>query len=320
MNNQRESGIPISGPSRSSSLSLAIVLLVLLASTLAVASTPQGTFEKTFQVSGPVDLEVQTHSGDIIVRSGPAGSVSIRGKIFVGDRWLMGNRHTDVSDIEQHPPLRQDGNSIHIDYVTAHDISVDYEITVPIDTTIRSHSGSGDQTIEGTHGNVDLQSGSGDVKLSRLTGEIRLQTGSGDVRAREIAGPVRGGAGSGDIEVEETGSGDIDLHTGSGNITARGIQGAFRAEAGSGDVTAEGTQTGAWEIRTGSGNVHVRLPANAAFDANISTSSGTLDVDAPITMTVQGRVQETRKQIVGKVRGGGPLLSLRTGSGDIHIE
>jgi DUF4097 and DUF4098 domain-containing protein YvlB len=131
---------------------------------------------------------------------------------------------------------------------------------------------------------------------------------------------VRGGAGSGDIELEEMGSGDIDLHTGSGNITARGIRGAFRAEAGSGDITAEGTQTGAWEVRTGSGNVHVRLPANAAFDANISTSSGTLDVDAPLAMTVQGRVEDTRKSIVGKVRGGGPLLSLRTGSGDIHIQ
>jgi DUF4097 and DUF4098 domain-containing protein YvlB len=131
---------------------------------------------------------------------------------------------------------------------------------------------------------------------------------------------VRGGTGSGDIEVQETGSGDIDLRTGSGNITARGIQGAFRAEAGSGDITAEGTQTGAWEVRTGSGNVRVRLPANASFDANLSTSSGTLDVNAPITMTVQGRVQETRKSIVGKVRGGGPLLTLRTGSGDIHIE
>jgi DUF4097 and DUF4098 domain-containing protein YvlB len=62
------------------------------------------------------------------------------------------------------------------------------------------------------------------------------------------------------------------------------------------------------------------LPANAAFDADISTSSGTLSVDAPITMTVQGRVQETRKSIQGKVRGGGPLLTLRTGSGDIHID
>ena len=317
MNNKRNSGISVSTVR---STFLAIALVVLLASTLAVASTPQGTFEKTFQVSGPVDLEVQTHSGDIIVRSGPAGSVSIRGKIFVGDRWLMGNRHPDVSDIEQHPPLRQDGNSIHIDYITAHDISVDYEITVPTDTTIRSHSGSGDQTIEGTHGKVDLQSGSGDVKLTRLTGEIRLQTGSGDVRAREIAGPVRGGAGSGDIEVEETGAGDIDLHTGSGNITARGIQGAFRAEAGSGDITGEGTQSGAWEIRTGSGNVHVRFPADAAFDANLSTSSGSMEISPAITMTVQGRVQETRKQIVGKVRGGGPLLTVHTGSGDIQIQ
>ena len=316
MNNHRISRSVISIPTRFSLLAIVLVGL----SGFAAASTPQGHFEKTFQVSGPVDLEVQTHSGDIIVRRGPAGSVSIRGKIYVGDHWLFGNRHTDVSDIEQHPPLRQEGNSIRIDYVNTREISVDYEITVPEDTTIRTHSGSGDQTIEGTHGNADLQSGSGDMKLSRLTGEIRLQTGSGDVRAREISGPVRGGAGSGDIEVEETGSGDIDLHTGSGNITVHGIQGAFRADAGSGDVTAEGTQTGAWEIRTGSGNVHVRLPANAAFDANISTSSGTLDVDAPITMTVQGRVQESRKSIVGKVRGGGPLLSLRTGSGDIHIE
>jgi hypothetical protein len=316
MNNQHSSRIATSIPARLWLLGLA----VLLASSFAAASTPQGHFEKTFQVSGPVELEVQTRSGDVIVRSGAAGSVSIRAKIYVGDHWLFGDRHTDVSDVEQHPPLRQDGNSIHIDNVTVRNISVDYEITVPVDTTIRAHSGSGNETIEGTHGNADVQTGSGDVKLSRLTGEIHVQTGSGNVRALEIAGSIRGGAGSGDIEVHEIASGDIDLHTGSGNVTVRGIQGAFRAEAGSGDITAEGKQEGTWEIRTGSGNVHVRLPANAAFDADISTSSGTLDVDAPITMTVQGRVQETRKQIAGKVRGGGPLLTLRTGSGDIHIQ
>ena len=308
----------ISLPSRTALV--AITMAAVLVSSAAFASTPQGHFEKTFQVTGAANLEVQTHSGDIIVRSGPAGSVSIRGKIFVGDHWLPGNRNAEVSEIEQNPPLRQEGNNIRIDYVNTHDISVDYEITVPADTTVRTHSGSGDQTIEDIHGNSDLQSGSGDMRLSRLTGEIRVQTGSGNVQAREIAGPVRGGAGSGDIELDETAAGDIDLHTGSGNITVHGIQGAFRGEAGSGDITAEGTQTGAWEIRTGSGNMHVRLPANAAFDADLSTSSGTLDVEAPVTMTVQGRVQERRKSIVGKVRGGGPLLTLHTGSGDIHIE
>jgi DUF4097 and DUF4098 domain-containing protein YvlB len=322
MNNQRISffgfRIPVSIPVRFALL--LIGLAVLLVSTFSAASTPQGHFEKTFQVSGPVNLEVETRSGDVIVRSGASGSVSIRAKIYVGDHWLFGSRHTDVSDIEQHPPLRQDGNSIHIDNVSVRDVSVDYEITVPVDTTVRTHSGSGNETIEGTHGNADVQTGSGDVKLSRLTGEIHLQTGSGNVRALEIAGPVRGGAGSGDIEVQEIASGDIDLHTGSGNVSLRGIQGALRAEAGSGDITAEGTQAGAWEIRTGSGNVRVRLPANAAFDADISTSSGTLDVNAPVTMTVQGRVQEAHKHIEGKVRGGGPTLTLRTGSGDIHID
>jgi hypothetical protein len=299
----------------------AIALVVLFASTIVFASsTPQGTFEKKLTVSGPVDLEVLTRSGDVTVRAGSSGSIFIRGKIYVGDHWLMGNRQADVHEIEQHPPIRQEGNSIHIDYVNMRNISVDYEISVPANTTVRTRSGSGDQIIEGTRGNVDTQTGSGDVKLANLTGEVRLQTGSGNIRARQISGPVKGGTGSGDVEIEEAASGDIDLHTGSGNITARGVQSGFHGETGSGDVTAEGTQNGTWEIHTGSGNVHVRLPANAAFDADISTSSGTVDVGAPIEMTVQGRVGDMHKQIRGKVHGGGPLLRVRTGSGDIHIQ
>ncbi|HTW58499.1 MAG TPA: DUF4097 family beta strand repeat-containing protein [Terriglobales bacterium] len=304
----------------SSRLVFSAALVVLLAATALFASTPQGTFDRSFTVNGPVDLEVLTHSGDVTIRAGASGSVQIHGKIYVGDHWLAGDRQGDVHAIEQNPPIRQEGNSVHIDYVNAHNISVDYEITVPADTSIRTHSGSGDQIIEGTRGNVDVETGSGDVKLANLTGEIHLQTGSGDVRAREIAGAVHGGAGSGDIEVEETSAGDVDLHSGSGNISVRGVQGGFHGETGSGDVTAEGTQTSAWEIHTGSGNVRVRLQANAAFDADISTSSGTIEVNSPIEMTVQGRVQEMRRHIEGKVRGGGPTLSVRTGSGDIQVD
>jgi len=304
----------------SSRLVFAVALVVLFATTTVFASTPQGTFDRTLQVSGPVDLDVLTRSGDVTVRAGSPGSVLIHGKIFVSDRWLRGDWQADVHEIEQHPPIRQDGNRIHIDYITVHDISVDYEITVPPDTTIRSRTGSGDQMIEGTHGNVDAQTGSGDVKLANLTGEVRVQTGSGDLRAHGIAGAIKTSAGSGDLEIEETGKGDVDLRTGSGNIRVHGIQGGFHAETGSGDVTAEGTQGGTWEIRAGSGDVNVRLPGNAAFDADISTTSGTVTVDAPVETTVQGRVPEERKQVRGKVRGGGPLLSVRTGSGDIHIQ
>ena len=299
----------------------ALFALVVFASSAALAwNSPQGTFDKTLSVSGPVDLEVLTHSGDVRIRAGSSGSVQIHGKIYVGDRWFGGRREDDVHAIEQNPPIRQDGNNIHIEYVNYRNISIDYDITVPAEATIRTKSGSGDQTIEGTKGNVEVTTGSGDVRLNNLQGEIRLQTGSGDVRARQVSGSARGGTGSGDIEIEESGPGDIDLHTGSGNITARGVEGSFHGETGSGEITAEGKQSGTWDARTGSGNVRLRLPSNAAFDADISTSSGSIDVGAPLEMTVQGRVGDSHKSIHGKVRGGGPLLRVHTGSGDIHID
>lgn len=300
---------------------LSIALIVLFTSSAALAwNSPQGSFDRTLTVSGPVDLEVLTHSGDIRVHPGSSGTVQVHGKIHVGDSWFGGRREEDVHAIEQNPPIRQDGNRIHIDYVNYRNISIDYEVTVPVETTVRTKSGSGDQTIEGTKGNVDVQTGSGDVRLGDLQGEIQAHTGSGNIRARQVAGAVRGSTGSGDVEIEETSSGDIDFHTGSGNISARGIQGAFRGETGSGEITAEGKQSGNWEARTGSGNVRLRLPANSAFDADISTSSGSIEVNSPIEMTVQGRVGDSHKSIQGKVHGGGPLLRVRTGSGDIHID
>jgi hypothetical protein len=279
-----------------------------------------GTFDRVYQVNGTVDLEVLTRSGDITVRNGPAGTVTIHAKIQSGTSWFGGDRRTDVQELQNNPPIRQNGNSIHIDYVNITNISIDYEITVPEDTTLRAHTGSGDQTIEGLRGNVELESGSGDLKLARLTGDLHFQTGSGNVRGRELSGPARVKAGSGDIEIEEMGAGDVDIRTGSGNITVNGINGGFHAEAGSGDIHGKGSPKNMWTVRTGSGNVTLNVPSGSAFDVDISSSSGSVTMGHPVTTTVQGRLPESRKSVVGKVLGGGPVVSVHTGSGDIQVD
>jgi len=294
------------------------VLTFVLASALAGFASVSGTFDRSFQVNGAVDLEVLTRSGDITIRSGSAGTVSIHGKIHTGNSWFERGHEGEVQELEKNPPLRQTGNSIRVDYVNLRNVSVDYEITVPENTTVRTHSGSGDQSVEGIKGNVDLEAGSGDMQLSRLTGELRFQTGSGNVRGRELSGPTRIKAGSGDIEIEEVGAGDVDIRTGSGNITASGVNGGFSAEAGSGDIRGNGTPKSLWNIRTGSGNVDLRVPSESGFNVDISSNSGTVVVDHPVTTTVQGRVQE-RKSVVGKVGNGGPTISVHTGSGDIRL-
>ncbi|MGA7293957.1 MAG: DUF4097 family beta strand repeat-containing protein [Terriglobales bacterium] len=295
-------------------------LIFILATSLAGFASVIGTFDRTFQVNGPVDLEVLTRSGDVTVRSGAAGRVSIHAKINSGNSWFGGDHKADVQALQSNPPIRQNGNSIHIDYVNINNISIDYEITVPANTAISAHTGSGDQNVEGLQGNVDLESGSGDLVMARLTGDMRFQTGSGNVKGRELSGPARIKAGSGDIDIEETGAGDVDARTGSGNITVNGINGGFHAEAGSGDIHGKGVPKSMWSARTGSGNVNISVPSDAAFDVDISSSSGSVTLGHPVTTTVQGRIGDSRKSVVGKVRGGGPVVSVHTGSGDVVVD
>jgi DUF4097 and DUF4098 domain-containing protein YvlB len=158
------------------------------------------------------------------------------------------------------------------------------------------------------------------LKLARLTGEMRFQTGSGNVRGHELSGPVKVKAGSGDIELEEIGAGDVDIRTGSGNITVSGINGGFRAEAGSGNIHGKGLPKNMWSVRAGSGNVTLYVPSDAAFDVDISSNSGNVTLGHPVSTTIQGRVQESRKSVVGKVRGGGPMVSVHTSSGNVQVD
>jgi len=95
----------------------------------------------------------------------------------------------------------------------------------------------------------------------------------------------------------------------------RGVRGSLEARAGSGDIRAEGDPTGGWIVHTGSGGVHLRLPNDAAFDLNARTSSGSISLEHPVT--VQGTLG--RKEIRGKVRGGGVQIEVQTGSGNIEI-
>ena len=296
------------------------LIAVAALATLPVMASAAGTFQQTLQVTGPVDLEVYTHSGDVRIHAAESGSVRINGKIYVGNRWFGGDRSADVSEIEKNPPIRRSGNQIRIDYPSPRDIAIDYDIAVPAETTVRVHSGSGDQTIEGLRGAVTLEAGSGDLRLTDTRGEMRAHTGSGNVTATDVAGAFSVECGSGDVRLTEKGDGEVRIHTGSGNIEVSGTRGPLRAEAGSGDVSIDGLIASGWEVRTGSGNVDLRLPQDASFDVDASTSSGSLTVGRPVTMTIQGNVERARHSLNGKVRDGGPTLLVRTGSGDIHID
>jgi hypothetical protein len=324
---------------RNYSAILAVVFVVSLACLLpmSVAASSEGSFQRTLQVTGPVNLDLNIGSGSVNVRTGSSSEVQVIGHIKTTN-WLGGNADERVKRIEANPPIQQSGNDIRIGHVDdtelLHNISISYDLVVPAETELRSHTGSGSQSVEGLQKQIEIESGSGSLKISdigdtvraetgsggieidRVKGYVRTKAGSGSIRATDIAGGFEGRTGSGHITLEQTASGSVRANTGSGGMELRGVHGSLDARAGSGTITAEGNPTGSWTVDSGSGNIHLKLASEAGFDLDAHTSSGSISVSQPVT--VQGTMGH--KELRGKVHGGGVPVQVETGSGNIEIQ
>ena len=320
-------------------LQVSIIALVLVISSAAYAEV-EGHFERTLKVSGHVDLDVQSGSGDISVHPGDASSVVVIGHIKAGNSWFSSSglsAEERVKRLEQNPPIDQNGNSVRIGHIqdeSLRNVSISYDITVPKDTSVQSHTGSGNQHVREVNGPVRANTGSGNVIISDVGSEVRANAGSGNLEIRNINGRtyaetgsgntvatgIAGGfdarAGSGDITFEQTASGSVHAETGSGNIHLRNVSGGVEAGAGSGDVDVQGKIASDWRIHTGSGEVQVKLPSDAKFNIDARSSSGNVEVRHPVTM--QGVLK--KNHIEGTVNGGGTLLQVSTGSGTIRVD
>ena len=300
---------------------------LVLATTLgvganAIAQDITGSFERNLDVGDSIELEVATGSGAITVRNGRAGQVAIRGRIVARDEWFRDGDDAEevVRRIEADPPIELNGTNLRVGYLEDRDshghVSISYEIEVPADTRVRSRSGSGSQTLAGVTGPVEARSGSGTLRLTNIGGAVDASAGSGSIRGEGIAGAFTAQTGSGSVTLEQSAPGDVVISTGSGSSRVSGVEGALRVRSGSGSVTVEGAQQGAWDLQAGSGSIAIRLPDEAAFELDAQAGSGGVYTDHPVA--VQGQIQ--RNRLSGEVRGGGPLLRVRTGSGGIRIE
>lgn len=297
---------------------VALAICLAPAATAIHAFAAQGSFERTLKVNGPVELDVKTGAGRIEVRTGDASSVHVRGVIRATSGWGLSGEEK-VSRLEANPPVEQDGNVIRIgrlrEKALSRNVSISYELIVPVKTSLRADTGSGEQSIRGLSGPVDVGTGSGNIAIANIGDDVKADTGSGDIRLVSIKGAVRADTGSGSIRGSDLAKG-LWADTGSGTVEVRGLQGELRAGTGSGDIVAEGMPTSEWRLDAGSGNIEVHLPARVGFTLYAHADSGRVKVDRPIA--VQGT--QSRNEVRGRMGGGGPLLDLRSGSGNIHIQ
>ena len=289
----------------------------------ATAFAAEGTFSRTLSVSGAPTISVATGSGYIHVTTGSQSEVRINAKVKSEHGWSFNTRGTDsdrVRQITSNPPIVQSGNAITIgpsasDESQYRNIEIDYDVTLPAATTLKVASGSGDIEVGNVTSLVSAATGSGNIHLNNVGATPHVSTGSGTIRADGVHGAASLETGSGDIELHQEQAGDVKAQTGSGTIRLHGVNGGVRVGSGSGDIEVDGNPSTDWKLITGSGSVRLSLVSSARYSLNASTSSGNITVPQPLTL----QDSLNKQHIVGTMNGGGPILKISTGSGDISV-
>ena len=300
----------------------------------------EGAFDRDLSVSGPLELEVASGSGDIQIRTGRDGAVHVHGRMRSSNGPWANFSGTSpeqrIRELEQNPPIEQSGGRIQVGPKRWNEgwnnVSISYDITVPANTRVMARSGSGDLEVGDVAGPIEVSTGSGDIRVGRIkdavtahtgSGEIEVQgaasvrtsTGSGNVMVAGVRGDLDARSGSGDVTATQQGKGEVEVSTGSGDIDLSGATGPLHVRAASGDIALQGTPAADWDVSASSGSVRVRLPSKGGFDLDLRSNSGRIDTSMPITISAQ-----SKREIKGQVRGGGPRVHVSTASGGIVIQ
>jgi hypothetical protein len=277
------------------------IAIFLFAAIATFAAADETTFDRTLTVSGPVNLDVMTDAGGILVTHGAAGSVHVHGILKPNNGFFAGgNASEHIRKLADNPPVQQTGNSIRAGYVTDKSIlkgvSLRFEITVPPDTEVRAHADSGGIRVEGVKGPVDCKTDSGGIHISDIASNVRAEADSGGIHIRGVKGMVHAKADSGGIEALE-------------------IDGSVEAQTDSGGIQVSQTTAAPVKARADSGGATVRLAPAGGYDIKASCDSGHITVPE---LATKGPID--RHHAEGRVRGGGALVDISVSSGNIHIE
>lgn len=273
--------------------------------------------------SGPIELDVSNSSGEVAIRADDGPDAIVR----FSKNANHGNDSELVIDVR--------GNRIKIEprgggglggFRKRDHLDVDALIAGALDggglgRFRKRDRGSFDIAVElprerlaDGSARVRIRTASGEVEIVDVPGEVRVNTASGDAHVVSADGAVTAQTASGDVTLVRP-RGQITAHTASGDIHVEdGVLSRFAIATASGDTRLTGTLVGndASKVEAVSGDAWLKLAAPAIAELRYTTVSG----DASIT----GPWQKVASRTWAMGDGGGPTISVKTVSGDLHIE
>jgi DUF4097 and DUF4098 domain-containing protein YvlB len=260
--------------------------------------TGGGTAEAT-GVAGRVDIQTgggKVHVDDI------GGSVTVE----------TGGDSIDVGTVGGDLKLETGGGNISINSVKGQ---------------IHAQTGGGNVVVMSAGQGAVIEAGGGNVEIRHCMGRVKATTGGGSINLGDIGGPAEIETGGGSIRLTSA-KGRVGANAGAGTIELYGVPSA-RVETGAGGIIVKLVNTGAERsdsmLETAAGDITVYIAADVAISIRASVDLGNghhITSDFPdIHIASEGGQWGPRTlSAEGKLNGGGPVLKVRTTTGDICIK
>ena len=251
---------------------------------------------ETFQTPNPVRLDVRLGSGEIRLEASETAETTVT---------LEALRDNDASESSiQEARVEQRGDEIIVDvrgsrrFMRGADILI--EIACPVESSVRSKTGSADIEGRGQFGSVEVETGSGDVQFSdvsgdaeinaasgdvqvaRIGGRSRINTASGDVQLASLTGEGRVNSASGDVQIREAGN-RLEVNTASGDVNIREASSSVSANSASGDQTIGSVVEGKVDLKSASGDLRIGIREGSTLWVDARSRSGEVRSELPVS-------------------------------------
>lgn len=265
-------------------------------------------FEKSLPTEKGQKLRVDTQAGNIKITSWDKNEVQVKiygsAEIENSFEFEVG---TDASGVKVNGSKKAGARD-------PNNITVKYEISVPLDYSVKVSTGVGNVTLTDQNGTVEISTKGGNVSLGNVTGDIDVSTAGGNIIVSKNKGMLKLSTAGGNIKAKNF-SGNVDASTAGGSINLTGSNGKVEGSTAGGSISLDYTgKNYGIDLSTMAGQISVDLPPDFDADADLSTMVGKVKCD----FYTSGEKNKS-SNLQTKINNGGEPLRCSTMAGNINI-
>jgi Putative adhesin len=285
---------------RSIALNLALSTLVLSAA--AASAQTDTTWDKSYPVNGQPSLFLSTDDSHLNIRS--CGSCQAIHVHVTAENTSLSRYTLEES---------QSGNTVHFSlkekphmgvHINLHSSSVRVDVEAPANLTLDARCADGNLTASDLHGDLTIHTSDGSQELNGVSGNLKLHSSDGHLRVRNGGGALEARSSDGNQEIAGSFTA-LQLHSSDGSITVELADGSHLSSDS--------------RIESSDGSVTLRLPKGFPAELAVSTSDGSIQSTLPLVVEGFNSKGNSGHNIRGKFNGGGPLLTIHTSDGSVHL-